>query len=239
MEPRQARFLCIPEPPTRSRLTAFFRPVLAIPHFIVLCLLGIVAIVCVVIAWFAIVFTGRFPEGLYNLVTKYQRYSVATMAYACLLTERFPAFVSPPPGQTFDADMEIPPAMERYDRVKTGLRFLHAIPTAILSYGMGPLLMGGGLLAWFSIVFTGRLSPRFRESLVFAMSYSSRLSVYSNLQTEDWPSLLEKDARVVDPLRVACNPATGALPPVAPAPDHPQAPPPPPPSGPPPPPPGY
>lgn len=243
MEPRQARFLCIPEPPTRSRLTAFFRPILAIPHFVVLFLLAIVAIVCIVIAWFAIVFTGRFPQGLYNVVTKYHRYSVATSAYAYLLTERFPPFISPPEGRTFDADLDIPPAMARYDRVKTGFRIFHAIPTIVLSYGIGVLATGGAVLAWLSIVFTGRLSPRFREALIVTLSYSSRLSVYSDLQTEDWPSLLEKDARPVDPAAVSTNPTAGALPAPetapAPAPGYRPAPPPPPPAGPPPPPPGY
>ena len=52
----------------RSRLTTFFRLLLVIPHLIVLYLWGIVAGIAVVIAWFALLFTARYPRGLYMFV---------------------------------------------------------------------------------------------------------------------------------------------------------------------------
>ena len=50
----------------RSRLTTFFRLILAIPLVIWLYVYGILAAIVVVIAWFAIVITGRYPQGLYD-----------------------------------------------------------------------------------------------------------------------------------------------------------------------------
>jgi Domain of unknown function (DUF4389) len=66
---------------------------LAIPHFIVLFFLVFAAFVCVVIAWFAILFTGRYPRGLFDFVVGVGRWGVRVSAYAVLLvTDRYPPF---------------------------------------------------------------------------------------------------------------------------------------------------
>jgi hypothetical protein len=66
---------------------------LAIPHYIVLAFLAIAAIVCVVIAWFAILFTGRYPRGLFDFVVGVSRWLLRVAAYAFLLTtDRYPLF---------------------------------------------------------------------------------------------------------------------------------------------------
>lgn len=66
---------------------------LAIPHYIVLFFLGIAAFVCVVIAWFAILFTGRYPRGLFDFVVGVGRWGTRVSAYAFLLaTDRYPPF---------------------------------------------------------------------------------------------------------------------------------------------------
>lgn len=66
---------------------------LAIPHYIVLVGLGIAAFVCVVIAWFAILFTGRYPRSLFDFVVGVFRWSLRVDAYAFLLTtDRYPPF---------------------------------------------------------------------------------------------------------------------------------------------------
>jgi hypothetical protein len=66
---------------------------LAIPHYIVLIVLWLFAIVAVVIAWFAILFTGRYPRGLFDFVVGVGRWSLRVGAYAFLLvTDRYPPF---------------------------------------------------------------------------------------------------------------------------------------------------
>ena len=66
---------------------------LAIPHYIVLGLLAIAVLVVTVIAWFAIVFTGRYPRGMFNFVVGWNRWALRVSAYAFLLvTDRYPPF---------------------------------------------------------------------------------------------------------------------------------------------------
>ena len=66
---------------------------LAIPHYIVLFFLGIGALVAVIVAWFAIIFTGRYPENLFRYVVGVIRWSNRVTAYAFLLvTDEYPPF---------------------------------------------------------------------------------------------------------------------------------------------------
>jgi Domain of unknown function (DUF4389) len=66
---------------------------LAIPHYVVLFFLGIASVVVVIIAWFAILFTGRYPRTLFNFVEGVIRWQNRVLAYAFLLvTDRYPPF---------------------------------------------------------------------------------------------------------------------------------------------------
>ena len=67
--------------------------ILAIPHYIVLAILGVGALLSVVVAWFAIIFTGRYPRGLFNYVVGVNRWGLRVWAYMWLLiTDRYPPF---------------------------------------------------------------------------------------------------------------------------------------------------
>ena len=86
----------IPYPDVKNELNRWLPLVkwlLAIPHYVVLFFLSIAAIVCVVIAWFAILFTGRYPRGLFDFVVGVSRWSLRVDAYVFLLTtDRYPPF---------------------------------------------------------------------------------------------------------------------------------------------------
>ncbi len=66
---------------------------LTIPHYIVLAFLAIGAVFAVFIAWFAVLFTGRYPQGLFDYVVGVARWGLRIQAYALLLvTDRYPPF---------------------------------------------------------------------------------------------------------------------------------------------------
>lgn len=66
---------------------------LAIPHYVVLAFLDIAAVVVVIVAWFAILFTGRYPRGMFDFVQGVIRWHNRVVAYAfTLVTDRYPPF---------------------------------------------------------------------------------------------------------------------------------------------------
>jgi len=76
-----------------SRWLPLVKWLLAIPHYIVLVVLWLMAIVAVVVAWFAILITGRYPRGLFDFVVGVGRWTLRVGAYAFLLvTDRYPPF---------------------------------------------------------------------------------------------------------------------------------------------------
>ena len=93
---RQAVTLDVPYPDAKEELNRWLPLVkwfLAIPHYIVLVFLGIGALVAVIIAWFAILFTGRYPRGLFDYVLGVIRWGNRVGAYAFLLvTDQYPPF---------------------------------------------------------------------------------------------------------------------------------------------------
>ncbi len=66
---------------------------LAIPHYVVLSFLSIAVCFCVIIAWFAILFTGRYPKSFFDFVVGYYRWFYRVLGYAFLMiTDRYPPF---------------------------------------------------------------------------------------------------------------------------------------------------
>jgi len=75
-----------------SRLTTFFRGLMAVPQWVVLWGIGIAASVIIFIAWWAILFTGRYPRWAFNFVAGYVRWYTRVMGYYSLLVDKYPPF---------------------------------------------------------------------------------------------------------------------------------------------------
>jgi Domain of unknown function (DUF4389) len=93
---RQGVVLDLPYPDVRRDLNRWLPIVkwlLAIPHYVVLAFLWLAALVAVVIAWFAILFTGRYPRGLFDFVAGVIRWTNRVIGYAfALVTDEYPPF---------------------------------------------------------------------------------------------------------------------------------------------------
>ncbi|HWG09399.1 MAG TPA: DUF4389 domain-containing protein [Solirubrobacteraceae bacterium] len=178
----------------RNRLTTFFRLLLVIPVAIVLYVFGIVASIAIVIAWFAIVITGRYPQGLYDFVADFNRFLARVTAYGVLLSDPYPPFSgSDDPG--YPVRMRFAGPLERYSRVKTFFRIILAIPIIVLRYVINLLLELGAFAAWFVILFTGKMPRGLFDLMVLANSYTARSDAYLFLLTETYPPFQDETTR--------------------------------------------
>lgn len=87
--PIQLNLPAVPESTPKKALLNFL---LAIPHYIVLFVLYLVASVVAVIGWFAVLFTGRWPQGLRDFLVKITRYYYRVWAYASMVHTDYPKF---------------------------------------------------------------------------------------------------------------------------------------------------
>ncbi len=177
----------------RSRLTTFFRLLLAIPHFVLLYVYGLAAVFALLFAWFAILITGGLPEGLYEFLAGFVRYYTRVLAYVALLCDPYPPFNGSdearyPVRMSFER-------LERYSRVKTLFRLILAIPIVVLRYVMNLLLEVGAFAAWFIVLVLGRMPRGLFDLMVLANSYIARSDAYLFLLTETYPPFQDEQTR--------------------------------------------
>ena len=76
-----------------NRVLPIFKWLMAIPHYIILAVLGVLALLVTILAWLSILVLGRYPEGMFNFVVGVMRWGYRVAAYAFLLTtDRYPPF---------------------------------------------------------------------------------------------------------------------------------------------------
>lgn len=79
-------------PEKLSRLTTFFRLILVIPQYFILYFVGIAAGIAAFIAWWAILFTGKYPRSMFDFFAGYMRWMTGVNGYTYLLTDKYPPF---------------------------------------------------------------------------------------------------------------------------------------------------
>jgi hypothetical protein len=101
-----------------NQLTVALRFLWAIPALIVAAIVGIGAVVVLVISWFAILFTGKMPRGMWEFVLKVVRYTLQVQAYCLIMTDEYPKFgaaatvmagTTPPTPSSFNYSAAPPP----------------------------------------------------------------------------------------------------------------------------------
>jgi len=180
----------------RNRLTTFFRYFIVIPWLLVNMLYGIGAGIAVTIAWFVMIFTGRYPEGLYNFNAGYLRQTERISSYYYLLTDELPPFGGEE-GTDYPVRIGVAPPLDKYSRAKAFFRYIIGIPVMILALVQSLILTVVTLVAWFAILFTGRHSDGLFNPARSAMAYLTRASAYFLLMTEDWPPFSDDGSEAV------------------------------------------
>lgn len=192
----------------RNRLTTAFRIVLAFPHFLLVGgpiaavlswgwnvnegsqlelggggVLGAVAVVCAVIAWFAIVFGARHPRGLWRLAAFYLRWRVRAVAYAALLRDEYPPFGDGP----YPVRLQLAPPERPRDRLTVAFRIFLAIPHIIAVWALGVAWCLTTIVAWFAILFTGAYPARLYDFGVGVLRWNTRVEAYLLLLRDEYP----------------------------------------------------
>lgn len=191
-----------------SRWLWLVKWLLAIPHYIVLIFLWIAFLVLSVVAFFAILFTGRYPRGIFDFNVGVQRWNwrVAFYAYSALGTDRYPPFsLSERPDDAARLDIDYP------ERLSRGLVLIKWWFLAIPHYLVVGLLLGGGialtsgaaasqpvtwrgsligvlvLIAAVVLLFTGRYPKTIFDLVLGLNRWVLRVAAYAALMTDEYP----------------------------------------------------
>jgi hypothetical protein len=157
---------------------------LVIPHFVVLYVLNAVAGIINFIAWFAILFTGKYPRGMYDFMVGYMRWIGNVSAYVLFMRDEYPPFSLEPGRYPVHFSIDYPGNLSRgLIFIKWLLVFPHLIVLSLV--GMAALVCW--FIAWWAILFTGRYPPGMFNFLVGVLRWSLRVNTYTYLMTDRYP----------------------------------------------------
>jgi hypothetical protein len=169
---------------------------LAIPHYIILVFLWVAFIVVCIIAFFAILFTAKYPRGLFDFNAGVLRWTwrVGFYSYQALGTDKYPPFTLK--SVDYPADLEIPYP----ERLSRGLVLIKWWLLAIPHYIVLALFQGGGgqesgvgltfILAIFgaiALLFTGKYPEDIFKLVIGMNRWSYRVAAYASLMTDKYP----------------------------------------------------
>jgi hypothetical protein len=168
-----------------NRWLPFVKWLLLIPHWFVLVFLGLGAFFALVYAWFAVLITGKFPQGVHKFVLGVYRWATRVSAYGLLMTDQYPPF-------SLDADEGYP---ARFDAVynediarwRPLVNWLLAIPYLIIANVLLNLAYIVSFIAFFTILFTKRFPPGLFDFNVVAMRWVNRGNYFTYFMSEKYP----------------------------------------------------
>ena len=168
----------------RTRLTVFFRLILAIPLFLWAMLWGAIAVLALLVNWFATLFTGRSPDGVHNFLATFLRYTTHVRAYTLLIADPYPGFTG---AQAYPIDLEVAPPQPQ-SRLTVFFRIILAIPALFVSNILSNLSQLLAVFSWFIALVTGRVPEGLRNFAVLALRFETQTYAYVLLLTERYPS---------------------------------------------------
>ncbi len=167
-----------------SRWLIFVKFILAIPHFVILYALQIVHRVLSLIAFFAIIFTKEYPEGIFKFNVGILRWQANVTAYALFMRDEYPPF-------SFDAglypvtlEIDYPHELRRFAPL---YKWLLAIPHYIALIFLGIAALVVTVIAFFAILFTGAYPEAMQRFVVGVSRWSQRVTAYVLFMRDEYP----------------------------------------------------
>lgn len=173
----------IQRPESYNRLTVAFRIILAIPQLLIVSALQTVLQICTVIAWFAILITGRYPEGLRGFCVMLYRWSENVRAYTLLLADPYPPF-SGEAAYPLQLGLALP---GEQNRLTVLLRIFMVIPHLVVLYFLNLVQGVITVVAWFAILFTGQYPAGIYNFSAGVSRWAARVLAYAMLFVDEYP----------------------------------------------------
>lgn len=184
-----------PQLEARNRLTTAFRPILVVPHSILVGpiywsnrtggvgLLGAAAYVLAIVSWFTLLVTGEHIRGIREFSLYYLRWRARSIAYMALFVDPYPPFGDAP----YPAAIEVvDPSLPR-DRATIAVRLLLAIPHLVVLCFLLVAWLLTTVIAWFAILLTGAYPRSLYPFGVGVMRWALRVEAYLLLLVDDYP----------------------------------------------------
>jgi hypothetical protein len=173
-------------PERLSRWKIFVKWLLAIPHFIIVYLLQIVNSVMIFIAFFAVLFTKKWPRGMFDFSVQIHRWTANVLVYSlALLRDEYPPF-SGDPGQypvTFEIDYD-----DNLSRWMIFVKWLLVLPHLIILTFLVIAAYFAVAIAFFAILITGRYPRGLFDFVVGTYRWLTRVSAYATwFMTDRYP----------------------------------------------------
>ena len=168
-----------------NRFLPLIKWLIALPHYIVLLFLGIGALFAVLIAFFAVLITGRYPRGLWDYVTGVHRWAMRVVAYVFLLTDEYPPFsLEDDPAYPVRVEFDYP---EHVNRWRPLVHWLLILPYAFVA---GILFYVAEIVAFigiFVILFTANLPQGMFNLILNPMRWQLRSNAYGGFVVTRYP----------------------------------------------------
>jgi hypothetical protein len=169
----------------RSRLTVFFRPLLVLPHFLLLALWGYAGVFALIGNWFVALFRGRPSNPLHRFLAAYLRYLTHVMAYLHLVANPFP--VIDDVAWSYPIDLDLPARPAPQSRLSIGFRVILAVPAILITTALQGTAQVAAILSWFYALARGRVPRGLRNLGAYSLRYSAQTNGYLYLLTDRYP----------------------------------------------------
>jgi len=173
-------------PAAQNRLSVLLRILYVIPHIIVLYFIGLAVAVVTVIAWFSILFTGKYPQGLLQFSVNATHWQTRANAYMYLLTDKYPPFAMGA-DDTYPVRFWGEGEIEGRNRVTTFFRYFMLIPQAIVLYLVSIAAVIVLFIAWIVALFAGSVPAGMHNFLAGTLRWTTRVGAYGSLLTDKYP----------------------------------------------------
>jgi hypothetical protein len=167
-----------------SRWLIFVKWLLALPHYIIVYFLALAWELVTFIAFFAILFTRKYPEGLFKFSVGVQRWSVNVNAYVGLRRDEYPPFSMDAGKYPVTYEVDYPGEMSRW---LIFVKWLLIIPNVIVLLLFAIVALVLSIVAFFAILFTGKFPRSLFDFIVGVSRWSERASGYASFFTDKYP----------------------------------------------------